>query len=68
MTMEKNTLWQRMADAFKRDYCKMGDMGTYLKNKGYGKYVAVFTVGLYFTLELEILKAVWPYVYGTIPG
>lgn len=57
-----------MADAFKRDYCKMGDMGTYLKNKGYGKYVAVFTVALYFTLELEILKAVWPYVYGTIPG
>jgi hypothetical protein len=30
--------------------------------------VAVFTVALYFTLELEILKAVWPYVYGTIPG
>jgi len=50
--MEKNTLWQRLTDSFKRDYTKMGDMGTYVKNKGYGKYVAVFTVALYFTLEL----------------
>jgi hypothetical protein len=30
--------------------------------------MALFTVALYFTLELEILKAVWPYLHGTIPG
>jgi hypothetical protein len=36
--------------------------------KGYGKYVALFTVALYFTVELEILKAVWPYLHGRIPG
>lgn len=29
--------------------------------------MSLFTYALYFTLQLDVLKAIWPYLHSTIP-
>ena len=57
----KDPLWKRVWKAVQQEPEKY-------RKLGWGKYLAFFTLTLYVTVYLDLIRAIYPSIYGSISG